>query len=366
MRGLVAVAAAAGLTALLCGAGPPVSAQVAPSLSDEEFQALVTALSEPGGAFVTDNIVSNEIAFEDVLPELQRRPRQGAYIGVGPEQNLSYIAALKPSIAFIVDLQRGNMLLHLLYKALIEISNSRAEFMQAMFCRMRPPDMTIDTPAQAMFAAYAAAPMLPQWDAVTLDRAFSQLTRRHHFMLTGDDRAHMAKTLRAWCTGGPNLRGDFGGGPSIPRWAPSYAEMMTQTDPAGQSQSFLGTEARFLTLREYELGNLIVPIIGDFAGDKALAAVGDYLKTHRLVVGTFYASNVEEYLFQSDAWRRFFRNIATLPIDDQSMFVRTYFTSGIEGMREYVDPMRPMLAAVEKGDVKTYDDVITRSRVPRP
>src|SRR5436853_6082747 len=94
-------------------------------LSDAEFRTLVTSVSEPGGVFVTDNIISNEIAFQDVLPELQRRDRQGAYIGVGPEQNLSYIAALKPPIAFIIDLQRGNMRRNLRYNALIVSSNSR-------------------------------------------------------------------------------------------------------------------------------------------------------------------------------------------------------------------------------------------------
>src|SRR5437762_2774497 len=90
------------------------TAQTAPArISDAEFRTLITTLSEPGGTFVTDNIISNEIALQDVLPELQRRDRQGAYIGVGPEQNLTYIAALRPSIAFVVDLQRGTLLLHL-------------------------------------------------------------------------------------------------------------------------------------------------------------------------------------------------------------------------------------------------------------
>src|SRR3954470_9601877 len=103
----------AGLGAALLAAAL-ATAQTAPArISDAEFRALVTGLSEPGGTFVTDNIISNEIAFEDVLPELQRRHHQGAYIGVAPEQNLSYVAALKPSVAFIVDLQRGNLRLHL-------------------------------------------------------------------------------------------------------------------------------------------------------------------------------------------------------------------------------------------------------------
>src|SRR2546427_4158231 len=127
------------------------SAQAPARISDAQFQTLITSLSEPGGTFVTDNIISNEIAFQDVLPELQRRDRQGAYIGVAPEQNLSYIAALKPPIAFIVDLQRGNMLLHLMYKALVELSTDRADFMSRLFARPRPANVGADTSAGALF-----------------------------------------------------------------------------------------------------------------------------------------------------------------------------------------------------------------------
>ena len=367
-RILLAAGAAVLAAALAAAQTAPVpfdAAQRRP-LGDADFHAVVTGLSEPGGKFVTDNIISNEIAFQDVLPELQRRPHQGAYIGVAPEQNLSYIAALKPPIAFIVDLQRGNLLLHLLYKALIEQSTGRADFLSRMFCRVRPHDLTIETSAAQLFDAYRASrtrfePLLE----FNLREVFDRLTRVHHFGLTRADRDGIAAIYRAWCTGGPDMRGDFGRNPSIPSWVPSYAEMMTQVDPSGVNQGYLGSEERFLTLRQYELDNLIVPVVGDFAGDKALKGVGDYLRRRGLTVGTFYTSNVEDYLFRTDAWQRFFRNVASLPLDDGSMIVRTYFTSGIEGMREYVAPIPPMLDAWRRGDIKSYDDLILRSRVPR-
>src|SRR6266480_4475219 len=121
--------AVAAAIALAFSLQAPAAAQAAPPrLTDAEFRALITGLSEAGGTFVTDNIISNEIALQDVLPELQRT-HHGAYVGVGPEQNLTYVAALKPSIAFIVDLQRANLLLHLMYKALVEMSADRADFL---------------------------------------------------------------------------------------------------------------------------------------------------------------------------------------------------------------------------------------------
>src|SRR5712672_2912172 len=166
-------------------------------LSDAEFRTLITSLSEPGGTFVTDNIISNEIAFEDVLPELQRRDRQGAYIGVAPEQNLSYIAALKPPIAFIVDLQRGNLLLHLMYKALVEMSADRADFLSRLFARPRPVSLSGDASPGALFTAYAGVPLSRPLAASTLDAMLRRLTSGHGLTLNAADRRNIEKIHRA-------------------------------------------------------------------------------------------------------------------------------------------------------------------------
>src|SRR5205823_4442403 len=136
----------------------------------------------------------------------------------------------------------------------------------------------------------------------TLQAVIDRLTRVHGLKLSGADRETIGKTYRSISQGGPNLRGDFGRSAAIPSWVPSYAEMMAATDPNGQNQSYLGSEANFATLKAYESSNLIVPVVGDFAGDKALKAIGNYLRRRGLVVGTFYTSNVEDYLFRSDAW----------------------------------------------------------------
>ena len=60
------------------------------------------------------------------------------YLGVGPEQNFPYIIALKPGMAIIFDMRRGNLHEHLLYKAMFELSNDRADFLSRLFSRARP------------------------------------------------------------------------------------------------------------------------------------------------------------------------------------------------------------------------------------
>src|SRR5437879_3470299 len=79
-------------------------------LDDRTFWTLVTEFSEPNGFFRSDNLVSNEMVFQHVIPALinQNADPMSAYLGVGPDQNFTYIAALKPRIAFIVDIRRGN------------------------------------------------------------------------------------------------------------------------------------------------------------------------------------------------------------------------------------------------------------------
>ncbi len=86
---------------------------------------------------------------------------------------------------------------------------------------------------------------------------------------------------------------------------------MTADDGHGVMRSFLADEKNFQTIRQLEFRNLIVPVVGDFAGPKAVREVGRYLASHQAPVSVFYLSNVERYLFEAvDAWRRFYVNVA--------------------------------------------------------
>ena len=149
----LALAAAVWLAGL--PGAPAVTADALPErLSDAAFGQLITDLSEPGGNFRSDNLVSNEINFQHILPALVRTARPGgAYLGVGPEQNFTYAAALKPAIVFIVDIRQGNLDLHLLYKALFEISADRVEFVSRLFSRPRPAGLGNSSTIAEIFAA---------------------------------------------------------------------------------------------------------------------------------------------------------------------------------------------------------------------
>jgi hypothetical protein len=313
------------------------AAQAPSSLTNQEFWKLVSDFSEPDGTFHSENLVSNEIRFQTVIPELLTRTASGrAYVGVGSEQNFTYIAATRPAIAFIVDIRRGNLDLHLLYKALFEQSADRAEFVSRMFARPQPAGLNAASTAEQIFAAYASVAPSRELYTKNLEAVYTHLTRTRGFGLSAGDREGIEYVYSAWFEAGPDIRyqlttgsGRRGRGPG---GTPTYAELMTATDTAGQARSFLATEALFRFVKDLEARNLIVPVVGNFGGPKALRAVASYLKSKGAVVSAFYASNVEQYLRQDGIWDAFCASAATFPIDAKSIVIRSE-RGGFQGAR---------------------------------
>ena len=136
------------------------------AILDAEFWDFFTSKSEPGGGFLSDNFVSNEVTYQHVIPSLQRSLKpQSVYLGVGPEQNFTYIAALKPQLAVIFDIRRQNAMQHLMFKALFELAPSRAEFVARLFSRPAVPIARIGSGASALFTASSTRLISPE-DAV--------------------------------------------------------------------------------------------------------------------------------------------------------------------------------------------------------
>lgn len=341
-------------------------------VSDQEFWQLVEDFSEPNGYFRSDNFLSNENAFQHVIPRLQSTlPTGGVYVGVGPEQNFTYLVALRPKLAFIVDIRRGNLDEHLLYKAFIELSTDRADFLSRLFARPRPAGLNDATPIAEMMDAYEL--MAPNDDLFqkNLKAATDHLVGHHKFRLTADDIRGLEYVYTAFFKGGPDLNYTFGGSTFFGSMRfPTYSTLMSETDDRGQQRSYLATEESFRILAEMERNNAIVPITGDFGGPKALRAVGKYLKSRSATVNAFYTSNVEQYLFQQDeAWRRYYSNVAALPIDGRSVFIRSISNRGYQpqgpgfGFRAQTRlcSIADLLAAFNRGQITGYYDVISMS-----
>ena len=306
-------------------------------LTDAEFWDLSQSLSEAGGSFRSDNLLSNEVYLQYVIPELLAANRPGrVYMGVGPEQNFTYISALKPSMVFIVDIRRGNLDLHLMYKALFDLSADRVDFLSKLFSRKRPEGLTATSSVADIFKAFATSSQPP--DEALFEQNFKaivdNLQQAHHLPLLEEDIpgiryvyeyfGRYGPDLTYWMSGGVGGRGGF-------RNSPTYADLMMATDAAGTLRSYLATEENWQVLKSLEARNLVVPVVGNFAGPKALKSVGAWLKQHGAVVSAFYLSNVEQYLNMDGIWMDFCRNSLEIPIDDNSQFIRSFRGGGGPG-----------------------------------
>ncbi|TAK16861.1 MAG: hypothetical protein EPO35_04445 [Acidobacteria bacterium] len=338
-------------------------------LSDADFWKLSTDLSEPAGYFQSDNFVGNELSFQWVIPELKKNVKPGGvYLGVGPDQNFTYIAALQPSMAFIVDIRRGNFLQLLMYKALIELSADRAEFAAKLFARNKPANIRENASADAVLSAVYNMPASRELYEKNLKAITEHLTRTHGFALTANELRDLEYIYGSFFSYGPGIaysNGNNRGGTIYP----TYWDMQVTDDNAGKTWAYMGTEENFRAIKRMEEANLIVPVTGNFGGPKALKAVGAWIRERGGTVTTFYTSNVEQYLFQDNIWREYYNNVASMPTDSTSQFIRSVFNGnggfgGGGGLRsaQLTCSIAQLLSAFKDGKINSYYDVIALSR----
>jgi hypothetical protein len=318
-------------------------------LNDAEFWRLSEELSEPNGYFRSDNLLSNELYYPEILPHLLSQVRTGGvYLGVGPEQNFNYIVALRPKMVFITDVRRGNLHTHLMYKALFEMSADRADFFSRLFTKRRPEGLTDASTAMEIVSRFwdqAAVTMGEDVYKQNLQAIKDHLTKSpHQLPLPKEDLDGIEYVYYNFYWFGPSITynsstsGNSGRGNMA-----TYADLMAATDTQGIGRSYLASEETFRFLKDLEQRNLIVPVVGNFGGPKALRAVGQYIREHGAVVSAFYLSNVEQYLQQDQLWGQFCANVATMPLDETSAFIRSgqrgFGRGGGGGLRNEVGRM---------------------------
>src|SRR6267142_1343861 len=312
---LVSLVLVIGLTA--------AAASLPARLNDQDFWRLVSESSESDGSFRSDNLLSNELGFQYVVPDLVKTTKPGrVYMGVGPEQNFTYIVATKPAMAFIVDIRRGNLDLQLMYKALFELSKDRAEFVSRLFSKPQPDGLGADSTALQIFGAYSKVPASEALYKENLKAIQDHLVQKHAFPLAAGDLEGIDYVFSSFYRYGPDINySSTQGGGGFGRV--TYEELMVATDEMGQARSYLANEENFAFLKNMQAKNLVIPVIGNFNKPKAIRAVASYLKGIDATVSAFYLSNVEQYLRQDGILRYFCANAAALPLDQTSTFIRS-------------------------------------------
>ena len=286
-------------------------------------------ISEPGGYFGSDNLVSNELSYQHIIPKLQEMGvGGGVYVGVGPDQSFTYIAAIRPNKAFMLDIRRDCLLHHLLFKALFMSARNRAEYLSLMFGRPVPAHLK-DWNKKTLKELIEYIDRTPA-DAKLFDKYradIKQQINKFGFNLSDREQEAIERIYRAFYQAGMEVRYIIRDRPMPSnRYFPSYRSILLETDLENQQRNYLVTEDGYQFLKKMQEQNLIIPITGDLAGDHAVRELGKYLQETGEKISAFYVSNVEFYLWrQSGSFERFVQNLKSLPIDKKSVIIRSYF-----------------------------------------
>ena len=357
---------------LICFAIEPRSAVESDGLTSAEFARIVRDFSEEGGYFPSDNFTSSEDSYLTIVDKLKELcPAGGAYIGVGPEQNFTYIARIRPRIAFIVDIRRQAIIQHLMYKAIFQLSPTRAQFLSRLLSRPMTAEKApaADAPMDEILDFFAKIPA----DAKTHEENLASIRRaiqeESGFTLSTEDQASLEYVYRSFRTWGFDVGFDAGRrrGRGF-RGSPNLWELLSQRDLKGKQGNFLASTVDYDFVRLMQSRNLIIPVVGDFAGKKALAAIAAYLVKHKMTVSVFYVSNVEIVLLDWGSFEQFadfVNNVKKLPANDRTLLLRSTFSyyghpSRLPGYQfcSFLQTLSSYLQDFSRGRYRTYQDLM--------
>ena len=331
------------------------------------FASTVASLSERGGYFDTDNLISNERSYLQVIPDLRRRGvRGGAYIGVGPDQNFSYISEVRPAVAYIIDVRRDNMLLHLLFKALFEVSPSRVDYLAHLLGR----------PLPAAVAGWKQAPidrLVGYFDKAQGNRELvaaqgkqiADALRRSGVPLSNEDLATINAFHRRFIDEGLGLRFNSTGRPPQAHY-PTYRDLLIETDTDGAQTNFLASEEAYQFVRSLQTRDRIIPVVGDVSGPSALQAIGREMASRNELLSAFYVSNVEFYLYGQGAYTRFVTNLRTVPRAKSAVLIRSVFGRFLFAARpgdastSQLHDVGDLIGGFDGGKYQSYGDLVGR------
>ena len=334
------------------------------AVTDAEFVQFIERISEENGYFDTDNLISNEASYLHVMGKLRKmNVTGGAYIGVGPDQNFSYIAQIRPSIVFISDIRRDNLLQHLLFKSLFHLSTNRVEFLGLLFGKAVPKDA----------GKWDVAKAVEYLDKSPADRKGFEQSREKigaylkklGVKIESKELAKINSIHEEFFSSGLDLK--FTSHNRSPRsYYPNYRELMLEKDLTGKQANYLVAEADFQVVKSLSDRNLIIPVVGNLAGSKALLEISKILKERGEKVSAFYTSNVEFYLMGDEIFGRFAENVKRLPMEKNSVLIRSIFGGGYYGRHSqsvpgyYSTQLLQPLETLTKTNFTDYRELITQ------
>ncbi len=303
-----------------------------------EFSRMIKSFSEESGYFLSDNLVSNEDGYLSVVTKMrQLHISGGAYLGVGPEQNFTYIAKIRPAIAFLIDIRREALIQHLMYKALFHLSKNRSEFLSRLISRplTGKPSPDANATIGTLTNYFSEARADKSYFTSNLSEIERAIQSEFEFPLSKDDRDSLTTIYKSFYTEGLDLSFQFKSFRGR-RFSgmPSMGTLMEQVDSDGKPGHFLANADEYQFVRDLQEKNRIIPVVGDFSGPKTIKAIAGYLRDQSYSLTAFYTSNVEMYLFESGSFAGFVNNVKALPTNSDSIFIRSAQSNYLDQFRD--------------------------------
>ena len=353
-------------------AGSVATRLASASRDHKAFAALSARLSEPGGYFDSDNLISNETSYLHVIGKLRELGiKGGVYIGVGPDQSFSYIAKIRPKMAIIIDIRKDNLLQHLLFKALFARSRNRIEYLCTFFGKPFPKTKGWDARNVKDMVEYidstASDPKLFE----NTSREVRNQIQKYGISLSQSDQETITKIQRAFFSAGLDIK--YSSYHRPPRSIyPPYRELLLETDLEGQQQSYFNSEDDFQFVKKLEDQDMIVSVVGDLSGPQAMKAIGRYIAEIKEHVSAFYVSNVEFYLNRQGTYDKFIDNLKSLPIDNRSVIIRSYFNYYAPAhpqaepnhfSTQLLERIEDLVKQCASGECESYNDIVTKNSI---
>jgi len=338
----------------------PVTSVASVATQASTFASEIASLSEAAGYFDTDNLISNERSYLHVIPELDAVPRGGVYVGVGPDQNFSYIAHVRPAVAYLIDIRRDNLLLHLLFKSVFKLARTRVEYLALLFGRPPPDPLTgWETKSIDAIVSYIdGAKPLSSAATEALRARIATTIQSFGVPLSAADKTTIERFHQQFIANGLGLQ--FHSAGRAPQWDyPTYRDLALEKDRAGQRRSYLVSEDDFQFLKSLQGRDQVIPVVGDLSGPSAIIAIGRALTSRRQALSAFYASNVEFYLFREGSFPRFIDNLSRLPLADGAVVIRSFFQGQGSPLPGYnsastTQPIKTLLDGYARGQFRQY------------
>jgi hypothetical protein len=347
---------------------PDTAPRVAPeSLYGKTF----LRLSEPAGYFPSENVVSNETSYLHVLDAMRREGvKGGAYIGVGPDQNFSYIAAIRPEVAFMFDIRRDAMIEHQLFKAVFAMSRNRLEYLSILLAKPVPAnvaawkDSSINAIVRLIDTTNASVEFAKSSEIDIENRA-----RHFGIPLSDNDIGVLALYRSAFIRFGLDVQYSSLNG-SMMSSMPAWRDLLVEVDRSGKQLNYLAADSLFQFVKTMEAENRIIPVTGNAGGTVALRQLGDEIRTRGLVVSAIYMSNVEQYLWRDGLFNAFADNVKMLPRNEKSVMIRSLFGGrGYGGWHpllvagynstQILQSMDVFVTEYDAGRIRSYTDLLS-------